>query len=94
MQTTKLIKRYNNRKLYSLESSSYITLNDVFDYVQSGQPIQVVNNGDQADLTQATVISALVEQTKDLNTVDASALLIKTATYLTTIKGVTNAITK
>jgi len=90
METITVIKRYNNRKLYSLESSSYITLNDVFEYVQTGQPIKVVNNGDQTDLTQTTIISALVEKTKTLSTTDASALLVKTATYLTAIKGGTN----
>ena len=90
METITVIKRYNNRKLYSLESSSYITLNDVFEYVQTGQPIKVVNNGDQTDLTQTTIISVLVEKTKTLSTTDASALLVKTATYLTAIKGGTN----
>lgn len=56
---THLIKRYPNRKLYSVELSSYVTMGQIFDMVSSGENIQVINTLDKTDITLKTLKSGL-----------------------------------
>ncbi len=47
----KVIKRYGNRKLYDLDSSTYVTLHEIADMVKRGEDIQVIDNRTKEDLT-------------------------------------------
>ena len=64
--TTKvrLIKRYQNRKLYDVEQSKYITLSDIAALVKDNVLFQVIENKTDKDLTNATLKQA-VFQNKD-----------------------------
>lgn len=50
---TKIIRRYQNRKLYDTETSSYVTLNKVVEAIVSGRDVQVVDNVTKADTRRA-----------------------------------------
>ena len=77
-----VIKRYANRKLYSLASSQYITLGDVLAYVEEGTAIKVVSNASEEDLTNHTILSALAERGRGLSNTDVTSLLVKVAKYI------------
>ncbi|RME07395.1 MAG: transcriptional regulator [Deltaproteobacteria bacterium] len=60
----KIIKRYQNRKLYDTETSSYVTLEDIAEMVKRGQEIQVVDNKTKEDLTAVILSQILFEEQK------------------------------
>ena len=70
----KLIKRYRNRKLYDTEISKYITLKDLYAYIQEGSTIKVINDQNQ-EITSTIFLAALTEQCKGLNNNDIADLL-------------------
>jgi len=57
---THLIKRYPNRKLYSVEKSHYVTISQILDMVSSGENVQVVNTLG-TDITLKTLKSGLYQ---------------------------------
>ena len=59
-----LIKKYGNRRLYSTETSSYITLSELEVIVRSGQSIQVVDASSKEDITSQVLTQILVESGK------------------------------
>jgi len=59
-----VIKRYKNRKLYNLSSSSYITLTDVSNMVKEGQDVLVIDSKTGEDLTQVTLAQVLLGEEK------------------------------
>lgn len=66
-ENTILIKKYGNRRLYSTESSSYITLAELEDLVHSGVSIQVVDASTGEDITAQILTQILVEGGKAKN---------------------------
>jgi len=50
-----VIKRYLNRKLYSVSESAYITLPDLKEIVKRGETIQVIDNATKQDITLQTL---------------------------------------
>lgn len=63
MQT---IKKYANRKLYHTNRKQYITLEGIAQLVQSGEPVQVVENESGEDIT-ANILSQVVLQSRGRN---------------------------
>ena len=55
-------KKYTNRRLYDLDSSKYVTLDDLRDVVLSGDSIQVTESSDGTDITRGTLLQILAEQ--------------------------------
>lgn len=55
------IKKYQNRKLYSTKSSSYVDLEYIVDLVKMGKfgKFQVICNKDKSDITKETLMSAI-----------------------------------
>ncbi len=51
----KIIKRYQNRKLYNTDQSCYLTLDDIAKMVRSGDQVRVIENGTKKDITLATL---------------------------------------
>lgn len=78
----RVIKRYNNRKLYDTGLSSYITLDDIYNYVNSGNPIQVINNKTKADITTPVILNALAERGKNVDNGTVIGMLDNLANYL------------
>lgn len=61
---TKVIKRYQNRKLYDTQDSCYVTLEDIRDMIKEGSDIQVVDNKTKEDLTSVTFAQIIFEEEK------------------------------
>ena len=61
---TRLIKRYANRKLYDTELSHYVTLGQVFDYIQNGDDVSIMCNVTKHNITTPILLNALVERGK------------------------------
>lgn len=56
-----LIKRYANRKLYSMKRSGYVTLDDILTLVSATEQIKVVD-GIGNDITAHTLAQAIAAQ--------------------------------
>lgn len=55
----KLIKRYQNRKLYDTDASAYVTLTEIQTFVKQGVIFQVVCQKTRNDLTGKTLLSII-----------------------------------
>ena len=60
----RIIKRYANRKLYDLKESSYVTLDEIAQFVKKGEEIRVVDNKTKEDLTALTLTQIIFEEEK------------------------------
>jgi polyhydroxyalkanoate synthesis repressor PhaR len=63
-RTTKVIKRYANRKLYDTERSCYVTLEEISQMIKEGEDVRVVDNKSKDDLTAVTLAQIIVEEEK------------------------------
>lgn len=61
---TRLIKRYANRKLYDVEASAYVSLDDIAALVRRGDTVAVVDNVTGDDITAQTLTQIVVEEGK------------------------------
>lgn len=62
--STKIIKRYSNRKLYDTERSTYITLDEIKEMVKRGDDLRIIDNSTKEDLTNVTLAQIIFEQEK------------------------------
>jgi polyhydroxyalkanoate synthesis repressor PhaR len=58
----RLIKRYDNRKLYDTEAKRYVSLRDLAGMVRDGEEVLVTDNASGADLTSQTLAKIIVEE--------------------------------
>lgn len=58
----KIIKRYQNRKLYDTEDSCYVTLEDICDMIKQGGDVQIIDNATKEDLTSITLAQIILEE--------------------------------
>jgi polyhydroxyalkanoate synthesis repressor PhaR len=63
-RSTKVIKRYANRKLYDTERSCYVTLEEISLMIKDGEDVRVVDNKTKDDLTAVTLAQIIVEEEK------------------------------
>ncbi len=61
---TRVIKRYESRKLYDTEESRYVSLDDVAQWVREGQEIQVIDNATTDDVTAQILTQIIHEEGK------------------------------
>lgn len=59
---TKIIKRYQNRKLYDTQDSCYVTLEDIRDMIKQGEDVQIIDNATKEDLTSVTLAQIILEE--------------------------------
>ncbi|MBF0361247.1 MAG: polyhydroxyalkanoate synthesis regulator DNA-binding domain-containing protein [Oligoflexia bacterium] len=64
MNKERIIKRYQNRKLYDTHQSCYVTLAEIFQIIREGHEIQVIDNKTKNDITYMTQIQILFDQEK------------------------------
>jgi polyhydroxyalkanoate synthesis repressor PhaR len=69
------VKRYENRKLYDPESSSYISLARIADLVRAGETVVVLDNVTGEDLTVQTLTQVILEEGRQGRTLLSSDLL-------------------
>ena len=60
----KVIKRYQNRKLYDTQDSCYVTLEDIRDMIKEGWDVQIIDNASKDDLTSITLAQIILEEEK------------------------------
>ena len=61
-ETSRLIKKYPNRRLYDTQTSTYITLADVKQLVLDQEDFQVVDAKSQEDLTRSILMQIILEE--------------------------------
>ena len=61
------IKKYGNRRLYSMEESKYITLGEVERLVREGHPVKVIDASNDKDITSEILTQILLENGKVKN---------------------------
>ncbi|MGK5083658.1 polyhydroxyalkanoate synthesis regulator DNA-binding domain-containing protein [Bdellovibrionota bacterium FG-1] len=76
MIEAKLIKRYQNRKLYDANESIYVTLDDVAKMIKNGADIKVIDHKTKNDLTAITLTQLLFERERKVE-VQPSVDLLK-----------------
>lgn len=62
MKDVRIIKRYQNRKLYDTFQSCYVTLEEIAQIVREGNEIQVIDNKTKNDITYMTQLQLLADQ--------------------------------
>ncbi len=63
-ESVRVIKKYQNRKLYDTQDSCYVTLDGLAKMLRDGQDILVVDNNTKADVTALILTQVLYEQEK------------------------------
>jgi polyhydroxyalkanoate synthesis repressor PhaR len=61
---TRLIKRYESRKLYDTEESRYVSLDELADWIRGGLEVEVVDNATGSDVTAQTLTQIILEEGK------------------------------
>jgi polyhydroxyalkanoate synthesis repressor PhaR len=59
---SRVIKRYANRKLYDVQASRYVSLEDLLELVRGGEVISVVDASSGEDLTSVTLAQVILER--------------------------------
>ncbi|MFP5518273.1 MAG: polyhydroxyalkanoate synthesis regulator DNA-binding domain-containing protein [Bdellovibrionia bacterium] len=60
----KIIKRYQNRKLYDTQQSCYVTLDDIAKMIRTNEEVMVIDNKTKNDITAATLTQIIFEAEK------------------------------
>jgi polyhydroxyalkanoate synthesis repressor PhaR len=60
----KVIKRYQNRKLYDTHQSCYVTLDEIAEMIMRGEDVVVVDNRTKKDITSSTLTQIIFEKQK------------------------------
>ncbi len=56
-----LIKRYASRRLYNTETSDYVTLEDIADFIREGREVQIIDLKSGDDLTRQYLLQIIAE---------------------------------
>lgn len=75
MKEVKIIKRYQNRKLYDTHESSYVTLDEIAKMIKGGEDLRVIDNKTKNDITASTLTQLLYESEKKAKTQPSVDLL-------------------
>jgi len=60
-----VIKKYGNRRLYDTSASRYVNLDEIAEMVRNGKDVQVIDAKTGEDLTRATLMQVIAEDSKD-----------------------------
>ncbi|KAA0224245.1 hypothetical protein EDS67_24075 [candidate division KSB1 bacterium] len=60
----RVIKRYENRKLYDTTERQYVSLEEIAGLIRSGVDVQVVDNTNGEDITTQTLTQVIFEEGK------------------------------
>lgn len=71
----RIIKRYENRKLYDTEDGKHVSLEDVARLIQSGSEVKVIDNTNGDDITEQTLTQIILDQSRQGKSVFSSDLL-------------------
>lgn len=71
----RVIKKYQNRKLYDTQDSCYITFKEVLELVVNGSEVLILDNNTKKDITDSAILSSLSEYTKNLSSSEICNIL-------------------
>ena len=54
-----LIKRYASRRLYNTETSDYVTLEDIAEFIRDGREVQIIDLKSGDDLTRQYLLQII-----------------------------------
>jgi len=66
MTTKRIVKRYQNRKLYDTHISAYITLKEAAEFIKDGHDLVVYDNKTRNDITFMTLVQSLHEKETEI----------------------------
>ena len=72
--TSRVVKRYSNRKLYDTVESRYVTLPQIAEYVRQGEDVRIIDNTTKEDLTRMTLAQILYEEERKQSRLPLGAL--------------------
>jgi polyhydroxyalkanoate synthesis repressor PhaR len=61
------LKKYANRRLYDMEKSEYVTLNQVADLIRQGRQVEVFDAKTNEDVTAFILTQIILEEAKNKN---------------------------
>lgn len=61
------LKKYANRRLYDMEKSAYVTLNQVADLIRQGRRVEVLDAKSKEDVTASILSQIILEEAKNKN---------------------------
>ena len=61
---SRIIKRYENRKLYDTENRKYISLEEIAKLIREGTDVKVIDNVTNSDITNQTLTQVILEEGK------------------------------
>jgi polyhydroxyalkanoate synthesis repressor PhaR len=62
MSTTRVIKKYTNRRLYDASQSRHVTLEDIREFIVQGEKVSVVDDKTGEDITRLILLQVIAEQ--------------------------------
>lgn len=65
--TTRIIRKYANRRLYDTVSKQYVNLDEIAHLIREGSDVQVVDARSGEDLTRDILTQIIVEETRNRN---------------------------
>jgi polyhydroxyalkanoate synthesis repressor PhaR len=60
-----IIKKYSNRRLYNIEESKYVTLEDIAKIIRDGCDIKVMDSKTDEDITKQILAQIILEEEKN-----------------------------
>ena len=61
VESSIIIKRYANRKLYNTRESQYITLSQIAQLIEAGEVVQILDKSSGEDITEITLAQVFVD---------------------------------
>ena len=58
----RIIKKYQNRRLYDISTSTYVVLDDIKKIIISGEEIKVIDAKTEEDITRSVLLHILLEE--------------------------------
>jgi len=62
-----IFKKYENRRLYDTERSTYVTLNEITDLIRQGNRVKVIDAKTEEDVTAFVLTQIIVEEARKKN---------------------------
>ena len=77
VETERVIRRYDNRKLYDPAARRYVTLEDIAAMVGGGEDVKVVDQKTGEDLTNVILAQVLLDRLKDRTAIVPRQVLVR-----------------
>ena len=62
MRETRVIKKYQNRRLYDTATSMYIVLEDIKEIIVNGEMVKVIDVKTKQDVTRSVLLQIILEE--------------------------------